>query len=144
MNTPLINAFKAFYKNLHQADLSQLDQLYAEEVIFKDPVHQIRGLVSLQDYFANVCIDLSECRFEYLDELHGDNSSYIKWMMHFKHPKLGDKAISVRGVSHLQWGEKIVYHEDFYDMGAMIYEQVPLLKFVIRSLKSRLGDTKKT
>jgi hypothetical protein len=61
-------------------------------------------------------------------------------MMHFKHPKLGNRLISVRGVSHLQISDKIDFHEDFYDMGAMLYEQLPLLGNVTRWLKLRLAS----
>ena len=138
-STALISNFKSYFKLLHKADLSQLGELYADQVLFKDPVHEIRGLVELEDYFTSMCADLSDCRFEYLDEVLGERSAYIKWMMHFKHPRLGNRLISVRGVSHLKLGEKIEYHEDFYDMGAMLYDQLPLLGNVTRGLKMRLA-----
>ena len=60
--------------------------------------------------------------------------------MHFRHPKLGSKLIDVRGVSHLKWTDKIDFHEDFYDMGAMLYEQVPLIGSVTQWLKQRLAN----
>lgn len=142
MNTtsPLLERFKDYFQVLHDSDLSQLRSLYDEKIVFKDPVHEIRGLVELEDYFTSMCSDLSDCRFEYLDELVSGDAAYIKWMMHFKHPKLGNRLISVRGVTHLKIGEKIEFHEDFYDMGAMLYEQLPLLGNVTRWLKLRLAS----
>ncbi len=137
-DTPIIEHFKDYFRVLHQSDLSQLREFYSDRIVFKDPVHEIRGLVELEDYFTSMCSDLSDCRFEYLDELTSDSVAYIKWMMHFKHPKLGNRLISVRGVSHLQISDKIEFHEDFYDMGAMLYEQLPLLGNVTRWLKLRL------
>lgn len=136
----LIERFKKYFRVLHEADLSELRELYAEQVVFKDPVHEMRGLVELEDYFTSVCSDLSECRFEYLDEMVTEQSAYVKWIMHFKHPRLGKRLISVRGVSHLKFGDKIEYHEDFYDMGAMLYEQLPLLGNVTRWLRLRLAS----
>ena len=138
--TPLIERFKDYFRVLHESDLSQLRSIYAVDVVFKDPVHEIRGLVELEDYFTTMCADLSDCRFEYLDELVTDDAAYVKWMMHFKHPKLGNRLISVRGVSHLKLGDKIEFHEDFYDMGAMLYDQLPLLGNVTRWLKLRLAS----
>jgi hypothetical protein len=138
--TTLIERFKTYFKLLHEADLSKLREIYAEQVVFKDPVHEMRGLVELEDYFTSLCSDLSECRFEYLDEVVTEQSAYIKWIMHFKHPRLGNRLISVRGVSHLKLGDKIEYHEDFYDMGAMLYEQLPLLGNVTRWLRLRLAS----
>ena len=139
-STPQVERFKSYFRILHESDLSQLRDLYSEQILFKDPVHEIRGLVGLEDYFTSLCADLSDCRFEYLDEMVTDNAAYVKWMMHFKHPRLGNRLISVRGVSHLKISDKIDYHEDFYDMGAMLYEQLPLIGSVTRWLRMRLAS----
>ncbi len=138
-NTPLIERFKNYFKVLHESDLSELRELYSDQIIFKDPVHEIRGLVEVEDYFTSMCADLTDCRFEYLDEVVTESTAFVKWVMHFKHPRLGNRLISVRGVSHLKISDKIDYHEDFYDMGAMLYEQLPLLGNVTRWLRSRLA-----
>ena len=139
-NTPLIERFKNYFKVLHESDLSELRELYSDQIIFKDPVHEIRGLVELEDYFTSMCADLTDCRFEYLDEVVTESTAFVKWIMHFKHPRLGNRLISVRGVSHLKIGDKIDYHEDFYDMGAMLYEQLPLIGNVTRWLRLRLAS----
>ena len=70
-DTSLIDRFKDYYfRVLHESDVSQLRDIYDDcDRLFKDPVHEIRGLVELEDYFTSLCADLSECRFEYLDEL---------------------------------------------------------------------------
>ena len=62
----LIERFKSQFRILHEADLSRLRELYSERIVFKDPVHEIRGLVELEDYFSALCSDLSDCRYEYL------------------------------------------------------------------------------
>jgi len=138
--TRVVERFKDYFRVLHESDLSALRDIYSDGIVFKDPVHEIRGLIELEGYFTSMCADLSECRFEYLDELVSGSSAYIKWTMHFKHPRLGNRLISVRGVSHLQMSDKIDYHEDFYDMGAMLYEQLPLLGTVTRWLRLRLAS----
>ena len=139
-NSLLIARFKSCFKILPEADLSLLREMYTDDVVFKDPVHEIRGLVGLEDYFATMISDLTDCRFEYLDEVVGERSAYIKWVMHYRHPRLGNRLVSVRGVSHLRFGDKIEFHEDVYDMGAMLYEQVPLLGNVTRWLRLRLAS----
>jgi hypothetical protein len=139
-NMPLIERFKSCIQVLPEADLSLLREMYTDDVVFKDPVHEIRGLVGLEDYFATLISEMTDCRFEYLDEIVGDRSAYVKWMMHYRHPRLGNRLVSVRGVSHLRFGDKIEFHEDVYDMGAMLYEQVPLLGNVTRWLRLRLAS----
>ena len=140
MNNDLLERLKDNFKDLQKADWSKLGEIYANDVLFKDPVHELRGLVSLEDYLSSMCTDLTDCRFEYLDQLVSGNSAYLKWEMHFKHPRLGQAVIDVRGVSHIRWTDKIDYHEDFYDLGAMLYERLPLLGNVTRWIKLRLAS----
>lgn len=139
-NTALVNRLKNYCTNFREADLSELHTIYSDSIVFKDPVHSIQSLVELEDYFQALCTDLSDCRFEYLDELVSENSAYIKWIMHFRHSKLGNRLISVRGVSHLKFSDRIEFQEDFYDMGAMLYEQLPVLGKVTRWLRHRLAS----
>jgi len=136
--TPLIERFKDYFRIMHDADLTRLREIYSDQIVFRDPVHDIRGLVEMEDYFMAMCADLSDCRFEYLDEVVGDSAAYVKWVMHFRHPRLRNRLISVRGVSHLKFSDRIDFHEDFYDMGAMLYEQLPILGNVTRWLRLRL------
>ena len=138
MNNDFLQRFKDNFKDLKQTDLSGLGEFYTHEVLFKDPIHEIRGLVALEEYFTTLCDGLNECRFEYLDQVTSEQSAYLKWIMRFRHSRLGNELIDVRGVSHLRWSDRIEYQEDFYDMGAMLYERVPLLGNVTRWLRLRM------
>ncbi|MFA9419354.1 MAG: nuclear transport factor 2 family protein [Gammaproteobacteria bacterium] len=140
MNNDLLESFKSNFKDLKKADWSQLGNFYADNILFRDPVHELHGLVTLEDYFNTLCADLIVCRFEFLDQVVDDHSAYLKWIMHFRHPRLGNEIIDVRGVSHLRWTDKIEFHEDFYDMGAMLYERLPVLGNVTRWLRLRLAS----
>ncbi|VUD52827.1 hypothetical protein TDB9533_01711 [Thalassocella blandensis] len=140
MSKILIEQFKQFYADHEAMDLTALDAVYAEDVVFRDPLHTIRGLPALRDYLAAMYDNITECRFEYLDELIGESSAYIKWRMHFRHPKFKDKLITVRGVSQVQFDTKIIFHEDMYDVGEMIYDHVPVLGGVTRWLKAKIAQ----
>ena len=140
MNSSIIELFKASYSNVMQLDLGRMDRFYADDLVFKDPVHQIRGLSAMQDYMADITTNVDECRFEFLDQLVSDSAAYMKWNMHFRHPRLGSgRLIIVRGISQIHFDERIHYHEDTYDMGQMIYEHVPVIGGVNRWLKARLA-----
>ena len=89
MTQEVVDEFEERFKSLLVTDLSRLNEIYDNGVVFRDPIHEIRGLVGLEDYFSIKCTDLNECRFEYLDEAVGQYAAYIKWVMHFEHPKLG-------------------------------------------------------
>ena len=58
------------------------------------------------------------------------------------HPSLraGD-TIRVEGASYLRTHNgKIYYHRDYFDMGAMLYEHLPLLGRIVQRIKKRLGQ----
>ena len=135
----LIEQLKDYYRDFSTMDLDKIGQIYADNIVFRDPIHEIRGLDNLQAYMAEMGQNIDHCRFEYLDQLCGDGMAYLKWNMHFRHPKLGSDIISVRGISQLHYNERVYFHEDVYDMGAMIYEHVPLLGVTTRWLKQRLA-----
>lgn len=139
-NSLLIERFKAFYLDVKHPKLDKIDDVYTEDVLFKDPVHELRGAENLHAYLSEMCVNVHSGRFEYLDQIVSDNTAYIKWNMHFKHPKLGNKTITVRGISQVQFNERIYFHEDVYDLGQLIYEHVPLLGTVVKGLKKRLAN----
>lgn len=139
-NSLLIERFKAFYLDVKHPKLDKIDDVYTEDVLFKDPVHELRGAENLHAYLSEMCANVHSGRFEYLDQIVSENTAYIKWNMHFKHPKLGNNTITVRGISQVQFNERIYFHEDVYDLGQLIYEHVPLLGAVVKGLKKRLAN----
>ena len=51
------------------------------------------------------------------------------------------KPIAVDGVSVIKVGGmqgKVIYHRDYFDMGAFIYEHIPLLGNVIKGIKAKM------
>lgn len=137
---PVVEDFKQFYTDLTAVPLENIDQLYDPNIIFKDPVHEIQGLTKLHSYFSHLCENLMQCKFEYLDELVGNDTAYIKWNMHFTHHRINNnKPITVRGMSHIQFNGKVNYHEDSYDLGQMIYQHLPLLGSAVGFVNKRLA-----
>lgn len=138
----LITELQQYYSDFGAvaADPSLLDRLYDEDVIFCDPVHRVEGLPALKRYFAGMNDGLTSCRFEFDQSVIGEGSACLPWQMHFSHRQLNKgKPLTLRGCSLLHYRERVYYHEDFYDLGAMVYEQVPLLGTMVRGLKKRLG-----
>jgi hypothetical protein len=139
----LIERFKAFYQQMLATEWAELDSIYAKEVSFCDPIHRVEGREALYRYFDDLCESVLSCRFDFLDEMILPGKAYLKWDMHFTHPKFGStNNITVRGVTQLQYNDNgIYYHEDIYDMGALIYENIPLFGGGVRWLKQRLART---
>jgi hypothetical protein len=138
-NSLAYSRFKYFYENYLMVDLGHLYTIYHDRVEFKDPVHEITGLKGMQAYFKNNSKNLICCEFEFVDEVVNENSAHITWDMYFEHPKINhSKPVKVRGMSFIKFDDKIYYHEDVYDLGAMIYEHIPFMGKVTQWIKNRM------
>lgn len=138
----VIDRFTDFYQNVNNESLKQLGQIYAEQILFVDPVVEHQGLVALDTYFKNLMENTTSCHCDIQNIVTQKDKHMVTWEMNFTHPKLNSgRNVQVQGVTELRTSEdRIVYHRDYYDMGQMIYEQVPLLKNVVNSLKRRLAQ----
>ncbi|WHI47637.1 nuclear transport factor 2 family protein [Microbulbifer sp. MKSA007] len=140
MMSALIEELEEYYKDFLMQETGSLGSLYSDDVIFCDPLHRIEGLPALKSYFAGMSRGLTQCRFQFDDlPVVGEGSACLSWTMHYRHQSLkGGRPLQLRGCSLLRYTDKIHYHEDFYDMGAMVYEQVPVLGSCIGFIKSRM------
>jgi hypothetical protein len=139
MISPLTK-LKHYYETFDQASFESLSEIYAENVVFIDPVHKICGLEGLKKYFNETCSNLTYCQFIFIDEVIDEQSACLKWRMEYSHGSLKNNArLSLVGVSIVLFAnDKITSQEDFYDMGAMVYEHIPLLGRVIGMIKARM------
>jgi hypothetical protein len=62
--------------------------------------------------------------------------------MNYCHPFLSKgKEVEVSGTSHIQGDEdKVRYHRDFVDLGAMLYEHIPFVGKLIAFIKRRAAN----
>lgn len=142
MTEPL-SRFIALYQQLNLQQLHRLPEVYADEVIFIDPAHRIEGLAALSDYFAALYQRLSYCRFEIVSQQQQGTQAWLSWVMTFSHPRLASgQPIRVEGATRLEFDAagKVIVHRDYFDLGAMLYEQLPLLGPLVRVIKGRLGS----
>ncbi|MCZ0751503.1 nuclear transport factor 2 family protein [Aeromonas enteropelogenes] len=140
MDEPLAR-FVALYQQLDRQQLHRLSEVYADEVIFIDPAHRIEGLAALSDYFAALYQRLAYCRFVITSQQQQGRQAWLGWTMTFSHPRLrGGKPVTMEGATRLELDEegKVCLHRDYFDLGAMLYEQLPLLGPLVRTIKGRL------
>lgn len=136
----VVEKFKNLYASGNRITESELAQVYSEDIIFVDPIHRIEGRDNLAAYLATMYANVHSCRFDYQDQLVQQQQACIRWNMRFRHKKLsGGKEIEVRGVTLVEFDDLIVKHEDFFDMGSMLYENVPVLGSCVKYLKGRIS-----
>lgn len=137
----LVN-FVEQYQKLGVDNLELLTSIYHKDVVFRDPIHELKGFNALNQYFQNLYQNLSACYFVVNDTFYENDQAAVYWTMTFIHPKLAKgKAVSVEGHTYLRGeGNKVIYHRDYVDIGAMVYEHVPVVGKAIRWLKNRMAS----
>ncbi len=135
-----LRLFAERFASLDASNLDLLRELYSDDVLFRDPLHEIRGLPALRGYFGELYGNIQQLDFEFhsCDQI-SDGEGYLRWTMTYRHPRLrGGALIRVDGCSHLLWWDKVYQHRDYFDAGALLYEHVPVLSQLIAWLKGRL------
>lgn len=129
-----------FYQHLQPSLLRQLSEIYHDDTLLVDPVGQHHGVEALERYFASLLKNLRYCRFQVTHQHYFDQCALLLWRMEYAHPALQRSAAqTLEGSSYLVFrDERIVFQRDYYDLGEMLYEKVPVLGGAIRLLKKRL------
>lgn len=135
--------FVEFYNALSANNLKSLAAIYHPDVQFIDPVHEIHGLASLEQYFAHAYARLSSCHFVPLQQAVQGNQGFLSWTMTLSHPAIAaGKNIEVQGCTALQWHSdgRIIYHRDYYDLTDMVYRHIPLLGWLTTKVKQKMAQ----
>lgn len=135
--------FLQMYKELSHDNLHLLEGVYSSDISFVDPAHEINGLNQLTEYFAALYQNVEAITFDFHNTLQQDKACYLQWDMTFRHKSLArGKSIVVSGSTFLQLDDqnKVCYHRDYFDLGEMLYEHIPILGTVVTGIKRRLGQ----
>ncbi len=137
----LIESYVETINALPSGDINALlREVYAEDVTFIDPAHKVEGLTNLINYFSKLYQNTNSCTF-FVSNIIAEQQQYsLQWNMTLSHKSLQKGApITVNGASFLHYdNNKIVLHQDYFDIGEMLYENVPVLGSVVKLIKSKL------
>ncbi|MCL1145019.1 nuclear transport factor 2 family protein [Shewanella marinintestina] len=137
----LIDSFIRLYQHLNKDNLHLLAQVYSNDIEFSDPLHHVSGLPALTHYFANLYQNVASIDFDIHQVIHQQGAATLKWTMVFSHSKLNaGEDITVEGVSILGLNNKIYQHQDFFDLGTMLYEHIPLVGSLVKLVKSKASQ----
>jgi|TARA_B110000483_G_scaffold192169_1_gene228409 ketosteroid isomerase-like protein len=128
------------YQSLGEGDSSKVAALYAEDIYFEDPTQGIQGKSALMSHIDSTFLNIENFSFKSHKTLAGDTDVFISWTQIFTHKRLaGGKTIRVEGSTYLKTRNgRIYYQRDYFDLGAVVYENLPIIGAVIKRLRSRL------
>ena len=133
----MVEQFKARFVSIGPALAENLDQLYTEDVRFRDPISTVAGLADLRTYFAHFAEVSAGAHFEITDELVQPGQAAVFWTMVMATDD-GTPGRRFQGVSHLKVRDRIYEERDYFDLGEAVYDHVPVVNWFTRLVRSRL------
>ena len=137
-----LSNFVSIYQTLATNNLDLLATIYHHDITFIDPIHQVKGFDDLYKYFNGLYQNLLTCEFIIEKVIFDGKEAAIYWTMTYQHNRLNKgELVSVSGSSHIQGKEdKVIYHRDYLDVGAMLYEQIPLFGKLTKWIKAKAAS----
>ena len=140
----VIENFCKIYTDICQISPADLENIYSKRVTFVDPITTHEGIEQVKTYFNNLLTQAESCKFLIHNTLTiADPNSPVSHVVNWKMTlvlKRSTKVITLDGTTQLKVeDEKIIYHKDYYDLGEMVYEHIPLLGSIIKMIKRRLA-----
>lgn len=130
-----------FFDKLSKDNMSLVEEFYHPQVDFTDPVGHIKGSEKIKAYYGNMYQNVKSINFKFNNFYEAGDTVVAIWTMTLETEQLnGGSPFSVDGNSVIKFDDsgKAIYHRDYFDMGAFIYERLPVVGFVIKKIKKRL------
>jgi limonene-1,2-epoxide hydrolase len=117
---------------------------YDKKIKFIDPLGEINGIDEMIRYYKNLYKNVISIRFDPINSFDKGDEKVFVWQMHLKHKKVGGgEPIVLDGVSVFKYkDDKVIYHRDYFDLGAMIYEKIPVLGSLVKWIREMAHGAK--
>jgi limonene-1,2-epoxide hydrolase len=129
--------FKRLFERLDPEVPMPLEEVYAPAVRFEDPLHRVEGIEALRTYFNRLNARILSAEFVFGEEVVAQGGAALSWTMtvRLRRPR---QTVVVEGLSLLRFEERITWQRDYFDVGGMVYERLPLLGGLLRTLRKAL------
>jgi len=115
--------------------------LYTADAYFNDQIKELRSAEAIAAYLERSASYLIAPAIEIEHAVIADGEAYVRWTMEFhtRRRPTGEPT-ATRGISHLRFNRsgRITFHVDTWDVGAAVYEGVPVLGTLVRAVRRRL------
>lgn len=139
--TSALDRYCAFFEQLLPSDIERFDQIYAPNVRFKDPFHDVCELTQIQTIFAHMFSVAPDARFIIQQSFTNETSAMIIWTMTMT---VRQQAISIQGSTHLVFDEQglVTLHRDYWDTGEELFSKLPYIGAPTRWLMRQFSALK--
>ncbi|MDI9245443.1 nuclear transport factor 2 family protein [Marinobacter sp. CHS3-4] len=139
--TQTLKQFTQLFNNLSSGNVKDIRNVYSDDVKFQDPFSSVNGIEDLTAYFSGAYANVISCHFDFGEPVINGRDVCIPWIMRLRHKRIrSGKQVNVDGISQLAiHNGKVTHHRDYFDVGQLLYENLPVLGKAIRWIRSKAG-----
>lgn len=128
-----------FFESISTDSVLTLTSIYTEDVWFKDPFNEVRGIEPVQRIFTHMFEQVDQPRFVITQSVLQDEHAFLTWDFLFRMRRFATEEQCIRGATHLRFDTagRVNYHRDYWDAAEELYEKLPLVGGLMRWLKTR-------
>jgi len=138
-----LSEIESLFNNFNRDTMHLADDFYDPNVVFRDPLVELKGREALKGYYMDMYRNVTSIRFDFSGGIEKGEEVVVFWTMELRAKGLkGGEPVLLDGASHIKYGGesgKVIYHRDYFDLGAFVYENIPVLGSIIRYTKKRLS-----
>jgi len=130
--------YRRYLETLTPVSLDRLSDYVADDVRFKDPFNEVRGVDKMARVFRHMFENVDDIRFTVDQALANGDRCLMAWRFE---GKLGGVPWAFDGTSVLRFGDdgRVVEHVDHWDAGQDFYERLPVIGWLLRWIRGRLA-----
>jgi len=142
MNNTNSQNYALFFEKIDKnTSIEEYRVIFDDDIYFKDPFHEVKGIDNLYSIFEQMYIKLEDPSFKVAEIIEQNDIAYLKWSFYFSF-KGRNKKEFFEGVSRVEFDKKgkVISHIDYWDSASNLYEKIPFLSFFIRFIKNKINS----
>jgi predicted ester cyclase len=130
--------YRAYLETLTPETLAHLSDHVTEDVRFKDPFNDVRGVDAMARVFRHMFENVRDIKFEVRRAMMEDDVCLMQWRFQ---GELGGRPWAFDGTSILRFAPdgRVAEHIDYWDAAGNFYERLPFIGWLLSWVRRRLA-----
>ena len=118
--------YKKFLETTDSSNLDGLEKFVSNDVVFRDPLHDVIGLESMANIFKQLFHKIDDVDYRIIDYAINNQDVFFNWELK---GRLFKKPWRVDGVTNLKFNKRLkVSHQiEYWDVASGLYDYIPVI-----------------
>ncbi len=132
-----LNRLIGFFEHIDVANVDRLHDVYTADAWFKDPFNEVSGIDAITRIFRHMFDQVDAPRFVVTNTVLQGEQAFLTWDFLFRMKRFSGDEQCIRGATHVRFADdgRVCFHRDYWDAAEELYEKLPLLGSLMRTLK---------